>query len=425
LHDRKIAVIGLGYAGLPAAVAFARTGASVIGFDIDADRIVALRSGTDPSHELEATDLKRHNLQFSSTPADLAQADFYVIAVPTPIDAKRRPDLSWLLRASETIGRVLARGNIVVYESTVYPGATEEDCIPVLERASNLRAGVDFTVGYSPERINVGDRQHRFETIEKVIAGQDTRTLDIVAAVYGSVVPHLHRAPSIRVAEAAKVLENAQRDVNIALMNEFSAICHALDIDTMDVIAAARTKWNFCQFTPGLVSGHCIGGASYYLTYRAAEAGFRPEMIVSGRQTNESVGRRIGRECIRRLRENQDSPQRVTILGLAFKENVSDIRNSKVVDIVGELQSAGVTVQVNDPMARPEDVMREYGITLTKDADLSPSDAVILAVPHAAYVDAGWPMISRLLKNGRGLVMDVKAKLCRAGKPHGIDLWRL
>jgi UDP-N-acetyl-D-glucosamine/UDP-N-acetyl-D-galactosamine dehydrogenase len=379
---------------------------------------------------LKSEDFTRGNLSFSSKPADLATADFYVIAVPTPIDVTRRPDLSSLLRASEMVGHVLRRGDIVVYESTVYPGATEGHCVPVLERASGLRGGSDFTVGYSPERINVGDDAHRFETVAKVIAGQDKQTLDIIAAVYGSVVPNLHRAASIKVAEAAKIIENTQRDVNIALMNEFSAICHALDIDTMDVVAAASTKWNFCQFTPGLVGGHCVGGASYYLTHRAEKAGFHPEMILAGRRINEDVGERIGRECIgreciRRLLKDGLSPQRVTVLGLAFKENVSDIRNSKVVDVVRELRSSGAEVQVHDPMAPPENAEREYGIVLMDEGALLPSDAVILAVPHASYLARGWPMISRLLKNGRGLVMDVKAKLDRASRPEGIDLWRL
>jgi UDP-N-acetyl-D-glucosamine/UDP-N-acetyl-D-galactosamine dehydrogenase len=424
-HERRVAVIGLGYVGLPVAVAFARTGASVIAFDVDTDRIATLRDGVDHTDQLDREDLARSNLSFSSTPADLVAADFYVIAVPTPIDVTRRPDLSSLLRASEMVGSVLTRGDIVVYESTVYPGATEGDCVPVLERTSGLRGGSDFTVGYSPERINVGDRAHRFETVAKVIAGQDEETLDIIAAVYGSVVPCLHRAPSIKVAEAAKIIENTQRDVNVALMNEFSAICHSLDIDTMDVIAAAGTKWNFCQFTPGLVSGHCIGGASYYLTHRAEKAGFHPEMILSGRRINEDVGERIGRECIRRLLKSSLSPERVTVLGLTFKENVADIRNSKVADIVRELQSSGVEVQVHDPMAQPDDAEREYGIALMSESALLPSDAVILAVPHASYVARGWPMISRLLKNGRGLVMDVKAKLDRATQPETVDLWRL
>ncbi len=424
-HERRVAVIGLGYVGLPVAVAFARTGASVIGFDADANRIATLCDGIDYNDQVKSADFTRGNLSFSSKPTDLATADFYVIAVPTPIDVTRRPDLSSLLRASEMVGHVLRRGDIVVYESTVYPGATEGHCVPVLERASGLRGGSDFTVGYSPERINVGDDAHRFETVAKVIAGQDKQTLDIIAAVYGSVVPNLHRAASIKVAEAAKIIENTQRDVNIALMNEFSAICHALDIDTMDVVAAASTKWNFCQFTPGLVGGHCVGGASYYLTHRAEKAGFHPEMILASRRINEDVGERIGRECIRRLLKDGLSPQRVTVLGLAFKENVSDIRNSKVVDVVRELRSSGAEVQVHDPMAPPENAEREYGIVLMDEGALLPSDAVILAVPHASYLAHGWPMISRLLKNGRGLVMDVKAKLDRASRPEGIDLWRL
>jgi UDP-N-acetyl-D-galactosamine dehydrogenase len=314
----------------------------------------------------------------------------------------------------------------VVYESTVYPGATEEDCVPVLEQASGLKCGRDFAVGYSPERINPGDMAHRFETIKKVVAGQDKRTLEVIAAVYGSVVTAgIHKAPSIKVAEAAKVLENTQRDLNIALMNELSAICHLLDLDTMDVLAAAQTKWNFVPFTPGLVGGHCIGVDPYYLTHRAERAGYHPEVILAGRRINDGVSQRVARECLRLMMHNGSQSRLVTILGLTFKENVPDIRNSKVADIVRELCSFGATVQISDPLALAEDAAREYGFALLEETALAPADAVVLAVPHRAYLERGWGVIVPLLKNGRGIVIDVKAKLDRASKPDGVELWRL
>jgi UDP-N-acetyl-D-glucosamine/UDP-N-acetyl-D-galactosamine dehydrogenase len=427
-HGRKLAVIGLGYVGLPVAVAFGRQGTRVIGFDIDAARISDLRSGCDRTREVEPHDLDHPALSFTSDPAELTAADFFIVTVPTPIDQARRPDLTALLGASKTVGQALKTGGIVVYESTVYPGATEEDCVPVLEQASGLTAGRDFTVGYSPERINPGDKAHRFETIKKVVAGQDAPTLDIIAAVYGSVVTAgLHKAPSIKVAEAAKVIENAQRDLNIAFMNELSAIFHELGIDTKDVLAAAATKWNFLNFTPGLVGGHCIGVDPYYLTYRAEKAGYHPDVILAGRRINDSIGVRVARECLRRLLKAGTPTERVTVLGLTFKENVVDIRNSQVVDIVREFQSFGVTVQVHDPFADPTAALQQYGISLQQDLqkDLPPADAVVIAVAHDSYRAAGWPLIARLLKDGRGLVMDVKGALDPRGKPEGIEVWRL
>ena len=423
-HGRKLAVIGLGYVGLPVAVAFGRRGTRVIGFDIDAARISELKAGRDRTREVEPDDIARSHLHFTSDPAELSGADFFIVTVPTPIDQARRPDLAALLRASTTVGEALKKGDIVVYESTVYPGATEEDCVPILEQASGLLAGRDFTVGYSPERINPGDKAHRFETIKKVVAGQDARTLDIVAAVYGSVVTAgLHKAPSIKVAEAAKVIENAQRDLNIAFMNELSAIFHALDIDTKDVLSAAATKWNFLNFTPGLVGGHCIGVDPYYLTYRAQKAGYYPDVILAGRRINDSIGVRVARECLRRLLKAGTATPRVTVLGLTFKENVVDVRNSQVFDIIREFQSFGVAVQVHDPLADNAAALKEYGITLQKEP--APADAVVLAVAHDSYRASGWPLITRLLSNGRGLVMDVKGVLDPLAKPAGIEIWRL
>jgi UDP-N-acetyl-D-glucosamine/UDP-N-acetyl-D-galactosamine dehydrogenase len=425
-HDRSIAVIGLGYVGLPVAVSFARSGASVIGFDIDPRRLNELRCGQDRTREVEPAELKLPTLTYTSDPATLVAADFFIITVPTPIDTTRRPDLGAMFAASKTVGRALRPGAIVVYESTVYPGAVEEDCIPVLEASSGLTAGRDFTVGYSPERINPGDKKHRFETITKLVSAQDAKTLEIVAAVYGSVVKAgIHRAPSIKVAEAAKVIENTQRDLNIAFMNELSAICQKLDIDTADVIEAAKTKWNFIPFYPGLVGGHCIGVDPYYLTHRAEKAGYHPEVILAGRRINDNVGQRIARECARRLLRRGAVSASVIVLGLTFKENVPDIRNSKVPDIIGELRSSGVNVSVHDPLARANEAKEEYGIALMDLKTLSPADAVILAVAHEEYVIGGWPLVTRLLKGGEGIVCDVKSRLDRGMKPAGIELWRL
>ena len=425
-HGRKIAVIGLGYVGLPVAVAFARTGVPVIGFDIDRTRIDELCAGRDRTREVEVAELAQPGLAYTGDPADLAGADFFIVTVPTPIDAAKRPDLRSLLAASETVGHALKRGDVVVYESTVYPGAIEEDCAPVLERASGLVCGRDFAVGYSPERINPGDKAHRFETITKVVSAQDDKTLDVVAAVYGSAVTAgIHRAPSIKVAEAAKVIENTQRDLNIAFMNELSAICHALGIDTGDVLAAARTKWNFLPFYPGLVGGHCIGVDPYYITHRAERAGYAPQVILAGRHINDGVGRRVARECIRMLMRRGSAAPTVTVLGLTFKEDLPDIRNSRVVDIVRELASFGIVAQVHDPLALAEEAERECGVKLVEMPALHRADAVILAVSHDHYVRGGWPMIEKLLKPGGGVVLDVKDMLDRAEKPGNVELWRL
>jgi UDP-N-acetyl-D-glucosamine/UDP-N-acetyl-D-galactosamine dehydrogenase len=424
-HARKIAVIGLGYVGLPVAVGFARTGASVIGFDIDAARVTDIAAGVDRTREVTPEELRAAKARWTADADELRAADFFIVTVPTPIDEHFHPDLSMLLKASELVGRALKRGDIVVYESTVYPGATEEDCMPALERASGLVGGRDFTLGYSPERINPGDRQHRFETIAKVVAGQDARTLDIIAEVYGSAVKAgVHRAPSIKVAEAAKVIENTQRDLNIAFMNELSELFHVLGIDTADVLAAARTKWNFLPFTPGLVGGHCIGVDPFYLTHRAEKAGFDPKIILAGRRVNDAVGKKVARETLRLLQAGGRKPERVIVLGLTFKEDVPDIRNSKVADIVRELSASGITVQVHDPLADPDHAHREFGIELTALAALQPADAVVLAVAHDAY-KAGWPLIVPLLRDGKGVVIDIKAGLDRSCIPAGVALWRL
>jgi UDP-N-acetyl-D-glucosamine/UDP-N-acetyl-D-galactosamine dehydrogenase len=426
-HGRKIAVIGLGYVGLPVAVAFARSGAPVVGFDIDHSRIEELRSGRDRTREVEPAEIRQPTLVYDSAPARLIGCDFYIVTVPTPIDDARRPNLRALLAASKTVGHALERpGAIIVFESTVYPGCIEDDCVPVLAAASGLKAGKDFTVGYSPERINPGDKTHRFENITKVVSAQDENTLNVIADVYGSVVKAgIHRAPSIKVAEAAKVIENTQRDLNIAFMNELSAICHQIGIDTGDVLAAAATKWNFHNFQPGLVGGHCIGVDPYYLTYRAEKAGFHPETVLAGRRINDDMGNFVARECLRLMARHDRKTLDITILGITFKENVPDIRNSKVSDIARVLTTSGASVQIHDPLASSEETQKEYGFALTPLDALRAADAVILAVAHQYYVAGGWPLIERLLKGGSGAVFDVKCKLDRNSKPGGVELWRL
>lgn len=424
-EQRRIAVIGLGYVGLPVAVSFGRHGFDVTGFDIDLARLNELRAGHDRTGEVDTEDLTAAALRFTSNPADLRDRTFFIVTVPTPIDASNRPDLRALLAASQTVGKALQPEAIVVYESTVYPGATEEDCLPVLERASGLKSGADFFVGYSPERINPGDRSHRFETIRKVVAAQTPEALEIVADTYGSVVTAgIHRAPSIRVAEAAKVIENTQRDLNIAFVNELAKIFRTLDLDTGDVLAAAGTKWNFLAFKPGLVGGHCIGVDPFYLTDRAERAGYRPEVILAGRRINDSMGAYLAQECIRLLLKRGQG-QRVVVLGLTFKENVPDIRNSRIVDLVRELQRYDIDVQVTDPLADAADVSRAFGIGLVPLEELRGADAVIVAVAHRVYVEGGWSLITAKLNGHSGIVLDVKGILDRSNTPQDVTLWRL
>ena len=425
-HRRRIAVVGLGYVGLPVACAFAAAGFDVTGFDIDRDRVAELRRGEDRTREVGPEGLRQVGLMLTHDPEDLKRADFFIVTVPTPIDDARQPDISALLAASRTVGQALKRGDIVVYESTVYPGATEEDCMPVLEATSGLKGGADFTLSFSPERINPGDPVHRFETIVKVVSGQDARTLDIVAEVYAAVVKAgVHRAPSIKAAEAAKIIENTQRDLNIALMNELSLIFSRMGLDTQDVLEAAGTKWNFLPFTPGLVGGHCIGVDPYYLTHKAERLNYHPEVVLAGRRVNDGMGQHIARECLRLLMRLGRPDPVVTILGITFKEDVPDIRNSKVVDIVSELEACGVAVQMTDPLAVPADVRHEYGLALQERDHLQPADAVILAVAHRQFRVGGWRMISGLLRDGSGVVLDVKWLLDRSSAPNGIELWRL
>jgi len=426
--NRRVAVVGLGYVGLPVAVAFGKAGLLAVGFDIDMSRIEELGRLHDRTREESSEDLRAANLTLTADPAALKAADFFIVTVPTPIDDSNRPDMSMVLAASRTVGGALKKGDIVVYESTVYPGATEEDCVPVLERESGLACGTDFFVGYSPERINPGDRQHRFESITKVVSGQDEKTLDTVASVYGAVVKAgVHRASSIKVAEAAKVIENTQRDVNIALINELALIFQRLGVDTTDVLAAAGTKWNFLRFTPGLVGGHCIGVDPYYLTHRAERAGYYPQVILSGRRVNDQMGEWIARECIKRLLNGGGAAgaRTVAVLGVTFKENVPDIRNSKVIDIVNELKAFGVNVVIADPLADPAECDHEYGVALTPIDRMPPADAVILAVGHDEYKSGGWDLVAKRLGPAGGLVMDVKAILPRDGAPANMSIWRM
>ena len=424
---RRIAVIGLGYVGLPVAVAFAKAHFHVVGFDIDTQRIAELRTFKDRTLECTSAQLAAAPMTLTSDAAPLASCDFFIVTVPTPIDSANRPDLTALLRASETVASVLKQGDIVVYESTVYPGATEDDCVPVLQQKSGLRLGSDFGVGYSPERINPGDSVHRFETITKVISGSDVTTLDIVASTYGSVVrAGVYRAQSIRVAEAAKVIENTQRDINIGFVNELSAIFSSLGIDTGDVLDAACTKWNFVDFRPGLVGGHCIGVDPYYLTFQSERHGHHAEAILAGRRINDGMGPRIGLECIKLLLKHArtDADMRVTVLGLTFKENVPDVRNSKVVDIIREIESVGIAVQVFDPLADKIAALRDCSVRLTQREQLRPATAVILAVRHSEFLSEGWSLVSSLLRPSGGIVLDVRCSLDRAQKPSNVVLWR-
>ena len=425
--DRKISVVGLGYVGLPVAVAFGKRH-NVVGFDINQGRIAALQSGHDDTLEVEDSELASTDILFTSNPSDLQKADFHIIAVPTPINESNQPDLRPLLGASKTVGGQLKKGDIVVFESTVYPGATEEDCVPILEAESGLQAGIDFTVGYSPERINPGDKEHTFTKITKVVSGQDQRTLDIVAEVYSSVVTAgVHKAPSIKAAEAAKVIENTQRDLNISLMNELAIIFRRMGIDTLDVLAAAGTKWNFLPFRPGLVGGHCIGVDPYYLTHKAQKVGYHPDVILAGRRTNDSMGRYIVAEAVKEmlLAGINIKGSRVAVLGLTFKEDCPDLRNSRVMDIIAELKSYHAEILVHDPMASAHEAEEEYGVPLLLWDQLDQLDAIIIATAHRQFKALAPATLKAKLKPN-GIVFDIKGILDR-GQCADIQLplWRL
>jgi len=422
----RIAVIGLGYVGLPVALAFARKFPGTVGFDVHREKVEELKRGFDRNHEQPAEVLKATALRMTSDPADLKGCTFFVVAVPTPVDHNNVPDLTPVERASETVGRALSRGAVVVYESTVYPGVTEEVCGPILERTSGLPRA-DFKLGYSPERINPGDKEHTLERITKVVSGEDRETLERVAAAYGAIVDAgVHRAPSIKVAEAAKVIENTQRDLNIALMNELALIFDRLGIRTSDVLAAAGTKWNFLKFRPGLVGGHCIGVDPYYLTMKAQQLGYQPEVILAGRRINNNVGPYVAARVVKLLIEQDITVKsaRVGVLGLTFKEDCNDIRNSKVPDILRELRQFGIDAMVHDPLASAPEALHEYGVKLAAMEEMTRLDALVLAVSHRWYLDQGQPRLLSMVRDG-GVVVDVKSVLDPGRSERGIRYWSL
>ena len=423
-----IAVVGLGYVGLPLAVEFAKR-YRTIGFDLSEDKVNAYRRHIDRTGEVSDEEFKAASkLEVTTNSLALREADFIIVAVPTPVDEAHNPDFRPLVSASTSVGKNLKRGATVVFESTVYPGATEEVCVPVIEQHSGLRWKKDFFVGYSPERINPGDKQHTLSKIVKVVAGDTPQTLERVAEVYGSIVTAgVHRASSIKVAEAAKVIENTQRDLNIALINELSIIFHQIGIDTLDVLEAAGTKWNFLPFRPGLVGGHCIGVDPYYLTYKAETVGYHPQVILSGRKINDGMGKYVAEQTIKRmiLRGFSVNKENIIILGLTFKENVPDTRNSRVVDVVRELQSFGANVLVHDPIANPKEAEDEYGIRLTKWNDLPRAAALVAAVAHSEFTLRPLEdFVAKMAPNG--IYVDVKSQAdAKALRARGIEVWRL
>jgi UDP-N-acetyl-D-galactosamine dehydrogenase len=424
----NIAVVGLGYVGLPLAVEFGKIHATV-GYDLSERKITSFRNGNDPSGDISDENFRAaKQLSFTTDPSRLSKADFIIVAVPTPVDAAHQPDFSPLVSASTTVGKYLKRDAVVIFESTVYPGATEEVCIPILERISGLKWRKDFHVGYSPERVNPGDRERTITKVTKVVSGDDTATLKKVADLYESIiVAGVHRVSSIKVAEAAKVIENTQRDLNIALMNELALIFNRLGIDTLEVLEAAGTKWNFLPFRPGLVGGHCIGVDPYYLTHKAVMLGYHPEVILAGRRINDSMATFVAQQTVKQLlrADNPVRNARIIVLGLTFKENCSDLRNSKVADIVHELQDFGCDVSVHDPVADPDEAMREYRIPLVAWSELPEADAIVAAVSHKEFL--GMPLADLLgkLKSG-GVFVDVKSVYdAVAIDSAGHRLWRL
>jgi UDP-N-acetyl-D-galactosamine dehydrogenase len=425
--QERIAVIGLGYVGLPVALAFARQFPGTVGFDISRRRIAGLGEGRDSTGEVTDDDLRDAPIAFTSDPNDLSGCTLFVVTVPTPLDGNRQPDLEPLRRACETIGPVLSPGALVVFESTVYPGVTEEFCGPILAAHSGLTPGRDFKLGYSPERINPGDREHTLARIVKVVSGQDDEALERTAAAYGAIIEAgIHRAPDIKTAEAAKVIENTQRDLNIALMNELALIFDRLGLRTKDVLAAAGTKWNFLPFSPGLVGGHCIGVDPYYLTAKAEALGYHPQVILAGRHINDGMGTYVAQRTVKLLIEadRRVRRSRVGVLGITFKENVPDIRNSRVPDIVFELREFGVEPIVHDPLADPGDVADEYGFELAAFEELRDLDALILAVPHRAYAELGSAGLAGCLAEG-GALVDIKACLEPGAVRPDLRYWSL
>lgn len=422
-RQKKIALIGLGYVGLPIALEFARK-MSVIGFDINGKRVQMMKNGIDPCKELTSEDFDNTDITFTSDSEDLRKASFYIVAVPTPIDEYKQPDLQPLISASTTVGKVLKRGDYVVYESTVYPGCTEEDCVPILERESGLTCGIDFKVGYSPERINPGDKVHTLTNTIKIVSGCDPESLEVIAQVYEQIITvGVHRAPSIKVAEAGKIIENTQRDVNIALMNELSIIFNRIGINTYDVIEAAGTKWNFLKFYPGLVGGHCIGVDPYYLVHKAKQVGYHAHLIDAGRFVNDSMGGYIAKQTVKRIlaADKHLSQSRVLLLGFTFKENVADVRNTKVADIVRELQSYRVRVDLVDPYADAREVMHEYQIEMKPEPE-GTYDAIIVAVAHHEYREMAEP---DFLKYASETCLLVDVKGLYANRIKKLEYWSL
>ncbi len=422
--EAKLAVVGLGYVGLPIALEFAKK-ISVVGFDINQERVDMMKNSIDPSNELEASVFDNSDIEFTADLEGLRDSQFYVVAVPTPIDDANLPNLRPLLSASATVGKVLKKGDYVVFESTVYPGCTEEDCIPVLEKESGLKFPQDFKVGYSPERINPGDKEHTLQNVIKVVSGCDEESLENIAKTYELVVDAgVHRASTIKVAEAAKIIENTQRDVNIALINELSIIFNKLGINTFDVLEAAGTKWNFLKFSPGLVGGHCIGVDPYYLTHKAQQAGYHSKVITSGRYVNDSMGFYIGKQTVKKILATGKNIQdaRVLVMGATFKEDVSDIRNSKVIDVINELKSFQVQVDVIDPHASSDEMEHEYGVKLI-DQLSNDYDAIIVAVNHKEYVAMTEQDFQNMMRDDKGIFVDVKGIF--KDKIKSIEYWSL
>jgi UDP-N-acetyl-D-galactosamine dehydrogenase len=425
--SEKIAVIGLGYVGLPLAVALARKFPGTVGFDVNEAKVGQLRKGYDKTGEVAGEDLRRSTLSITSSPDALAGRTFYIIAVPTPVDEQNRPDLTPMVKASEIVGQAMQTGAVAVFESTVYPGVTEDICGPILERCSGLKRGVGFKLGYSPERINPGDKNHTLEKTVKIVSGEDEETLTRVAGVYGKIVQAgVYKAPSIKIAEAAKVIENTQRDLNIALMNELAMIFDRMQISTRDVLAAAGTKWNFLSFKPGLVGGHCIGVDPYYLTSKAEELGYHPQVILAGRRINDDMGAFVAQKAVKLLTQTKSplAGARVGILGLTFKEDVPDLRNSKVPDIVAELKAFGIEPLVTDAYADSKEAFEEYGLQLSPLDAFQSLDALILAVIHKPYLAMPRGELAAMLKP-RGVLVDVKSVLDPRELPEGILYWSL
>lgn len=428
-NEESISLVGLGYVGMPIAIEFAKRGLNVIGFDLNKAKIETYKSGIDPTHEVGDDAIKNSTVYFTSDETDLKKAKFHIVAVPTPVNDDHTPDLTPVEGASRILGRNLTKGSIIVFESTVYPGVTEDVCVPILEKESGLKCGVDFKIGYSPERINPGDKVHRLNTITKIVSGMDEETLDCVAKVYEIVVDAgVHRAESIKVAEAAKVIENSQRDINIAFMNELSIIFNKMGIDTKAVLEAAGTKWNFLKFFPGLVGGHCIGVDPYYLTYKAEMLGYHSQIILAGRRINDDMGKYVAENCVKNLiaADKAVKNAKVAVLGFTFKENCPDTRNSKIFDIVKELREYGVEPMIADPVADAEEAAKLYGVEFCDIADVKNMDAVILAVAHDEFAKFTMDEMDAMFGDGQKVLLDIKGLLNRKEyESAGYRYWRL